>query len=174
MRTSVGRAHGSQSVAKVPAGWGAIPASWCLTSHLPIAGWREPPAGTTRSGQRAHLPLTRQTEGVDNQADEDETRDRRALEAIIGRGLDNDGWPADALPPGTRVRVIQDQEWGGPWREVFLATIDRTLPPQMVNNGAAHSGEREYSVTFDEPHLDASGDGPYRKAGIWDRYLERL
>ncbi|MDQ1486664.1 MAG: hypothetical protein QOJ62_2357 [Actinomycetota bacterium] len=112
--------------------------------------------------------------GVDNQADEDETRDRRALEAIIGRGLDNDEWPADALSPGTRVRVVQDQEWGGPWREVFLGTIDRTLPPQIVNNLAAHSGDREYSVTFDEPQLDASGDGPYRKAVIWDRYLERL
>jgi len=111
---------------------------------------------------------------VDNRPGEDEARDRRALEAIIGRGLDNDGWPADALQPGTRVRVIQDREWGGPWREVFLGTIDRTLPPQVVNNRVAHSGEREYSVTFDEPQLDASGDGPYRKAVIWDRYLERL
>ena len=116
----------------------------------------------------------RQTENVDEQLDESEIADRRALEAIIGRGLDNDEWPADALPAGTRVRVIHDQEWGGPWRAVFLGTIDRTMPPQLVNNRVANAGEREYSVAFDEPQLDASGDGPYRKAVIWDRYLEPL
>ena len=116
----------------------------------------------------------RQTEDVDDELSEDETADRRALEAIIGRGLDDDEWPADALPPGARVRVIQDQDWGGPWREVFLGTIDRTLAPQRVNNRVARAGELEYSVTFDEPQVDASGDGPYRKAVIWDRYLEKL
>lgn len=111
---------------------------------------------------------------MDKQPDEQETRDRRAIEAIIGRGLDNDEWPADALPPGTRVRVVQDPEWDGPWEEVFVGTIDRTLPPQLVNSPVAHSGEREYSVIFDEPQLDADGDGPYRKAVVWDRYLEHL
>jgi len=110
---------------------------------------------------------------VDDQLSEDETVDRRALEAIIGRGLD-DEWPADALPPGTRVRVIQDQEWVGPWREIFLGTIDRALVPQRVNNRVARAGELEYLVTFDEPQLDASGEGPYRKAVIWDRYLQQL
>lgn len=116
----------------------------------------------------------RQTERVDLQPNNDESTDRRALEAIIGRSLDGDEWPADALQPGTRVRVIQDTEWSGPWREVFLGTIDLTLPPQPVQNRAARPGEREYSVTFDEPQLDASGDGPYRKAVIWERYLEQL
>jgi hypothetical protein len=111
---------------------------------------------------------------VANQPGEDDTRDRRALEAVIGHGLDHDQWPADALPPGTRVRVIQDQEWAGPWREVFFGVIDRTLPPQLVINRVARLGEREYSVTFDEPPFDASGDGPYRKSVIWDRYLEQL
>jgi hypothetical protein len=111
---------------------------------------------------------------VDDQLSDDETTDRRALEAIVGRGLDDDEWPADALPPGTRVRVIQDHGWRGPWREVFLGTIDRTLAPQRVRNRFALAGELEYSVTFDEPQLDASGEGPYRKAVIWARYLEQL
>jgi hypothetical protein len=118
--------------------------------------------------------LLRQTEDVDDQLSDDAAADRRALEAIIGRGLDDDEWPADALPPDTRVRVIQDQDWGGPWREVFLGTIDRTLAPQRVKNRVARADELEYSVTFDEPQLDASGEGPYRKAVIWDRYLEQL
>ena len=111
---------------------------------------------------------------MDDDLDEDETRDRRALEAIIGRSLDDDEWPADAMPAGTRVRVIQDPEWSGPWRAVFRGTIDRTVPPQLVRHRLAHDGEREYSVTFEEPQVDAAGDGPYRKAVIWDRYLEVL
>jgi hypothetical protein len=115
-----------------------------------------------------------QTEDVNDQPGEGETRDRRALEAIVGRSVANSEWPADALPPGTRVRVVQDHEWGGPWRAVFLGTIDRTVTPQLVHHTVAHSREREYSVTFDEPQFDAGGDGPYRKAVIWDRYLERL
>jgi hypothetical protein len=110
---------------------------------------------------------------MEGQASEDELRDRRALEAIMGRPVDDD-WPVDALPPGSRVRIVQDPDWGGPWRAVFVGTIDRTFPPQLVQNRVARSGEREYSVTFDEPQLDAGGDGPYRKAVIWDRYLEPL
>lgn len=43
-----------------------------------------------------------------------------------------------------------------------------------ASRGVARPGEREYSVTFDEPQFDADGDGPYRKAVIWDRYLEQL
>lgn len=107
--------------------------------------------------------------------DEDELiRDRSALESIIGRSLDGDEWPADAMHAGARVRVVKDPAWDGPWREVFIGTIDRTLAPQPVRNRVARPGEREYSVTFDEPQFDADGDGPYRKAVIWDRYLEQL
>jgi hypothetical protein len=103
-----------------------------------------------------------------------EIEDRRALGYIMGRSLETDDWPADALPPGTRVRVVKDATWDGPWRDVFLGTIDRTFPPKFVQNTTARSGEHEYSVAFDQPQLDASGDGPYRKAVIWDRYLEQL
>jgi hypothetical protein len=113
-------------------------------------------------------------DGPDDDLDAEEMRDRRVLEAIIGRSVDDDEWPADAIPPGTRVRVIQDPQWSGPWRTVFVGTIDRTLPPQPVRHRVAHEGERAYSVTFDGPQLDADGDGPYRKAAIWERYLEVL
>jgi hypothetical protein len=78
------------------------------------------------------------------------------------------------MPPGTRVRVIHDPEWNGPWRTVCLGTIDRTVPLQLVRHRVAHDGEREYSVIFDEPQLDADGDGRYRKAVIWERYLDVL
>jgi hypothetical protein len=57
---------------------------------------------------------------------------------------------------------------------VFTGTGDATLPPQVVRSPQARRGELEYSVTFDQPQFDASGDGPYRKAVIWARYLEAL
>ena len=44
----------------------------------------------------------------------------------------------------------------------------------VVLRSVAHTGEGEYSVTFDEPQLDASSDTSYGKAVIWDRYLEPL
>lgn len=117
----------------------------------------------------------RETGAVGDDLEEDETRDRRALEAIIGRSLDDDEWAGRRhATPGTRVRVIQDPEWNGPRHTVFLGTIDGTMPPQLARNRLAHDGEREYSVTFDEPQLDADGDGAYRKAVIWERYLEVL
>lgn len=107
-----------------------------------------------------------------NSDDDDVLGDRRALEAVVGHSLDEAQWPIDAMPPGTRVRVVKDPAWDGPWLRIFTGTIDRTLFPQLVRNAAARPGEREYSVRFDEPQLDIDGDGPYRKAVIWDRYLE--
>ncbi|MCW2495081.1 hypothetical protein [Jatrophihabitans sp.] len=107
-------------------------------------------------------------------SDDEVLSDRRAIEAIIGRSLDDDEWPTTALPPGTRVRVIKDSACDGTWREVFLGTIDRALPPQLVQKRVANAGELEYSVDFDVLQLDAAGAGPYRKAVRWDRYLETL
>jgi hypothetical protein len=101
-------------------------------------------------------------------------QDRRALEALTGRAFGDDQWPADAMPPGTRVLVIKDPAWDGPWRDEFTGTVDVTVVPYRVQNAAARPGELEYSVSFDEPQVDASGDGPYRKAVIWERYLRRV
>jgi hypothetical protein len=102
-----------------------------------------------------------------------ESADRRAIEAILGRSLD-DEWPAGAMQPGTRVKVIQDESWGGPWREVFTGTVDATIPPQPIQHPMAQPGELEYSVRFDESQFDADDEGPYRKAVIWERYLDVL
>ncbi|MFE0578987.1 hypothetical protein [Streptomyces sp. NPDC058874] len=42
-----------------------------------------------------------------------------------------------------------------------------------VPNGHAQalSGELLYWVTCDAPQYDSDGDGPYRKAQVWGRYL---
>ena len=44
--------------------------------------------------------------------------------------------------------------------------------PEPVRHADALPGELMYWVKFDEPQLDAAGDGPYRKAQIWGRYLQ--
>ncbi|GGV39558.1 hypothetical protein GCM10010182_75060 [Actinomadura cremea] len=80
-------------------------------------------------------------------------------------------WPDGALPAGCRVRVVRDPGWDGPWRSEFSGTVDALGPPEAVRHSRARPGELMYWVVFDEPQYDGAGDGPYRKAQIWDRYL---
>lgn len=104
---------------------------------------------------------------------EREALERTAIERITGVALPQT-WPEGALPPGARVRVVQDSTWGGPWARVFLATVSAMGAPVPAASRLANAGELEYWVEFDEPELDLDGDGPYYKALIWDRYLEPL
>ena len=132
------------------------------------------PAPAARLGSAPANWFMRKTARVASQDDEQVQRDRQALGAISGRSFDGMQWPTDAMPPGTRVRVVKDQAWDGPWRVEFTATIDATIVPNPVQGAAARPGELEYSVTFDSPQQDVDGDGPYRKAVIWGRYLEQI
>ena len=79
----------------------------------------------------------------------------------------------ETLPPGTRVTVIQDPSWAGPWQVEFQGEIDDLEAPEPVRHAMAQDGEMAYWVNFDEPQYDSDGDGPYRKAQIWGRYLKR-
>ncbi|MFD7398616.1 ferrous iron transport protein A [Streptomyces virginiae] len=98
------------------------------------------------------------------------TCDRAAVERLTGRALPQE-WPSAALPAGSRVVVVRDPSGDGPWREEFLGTIDSMGAPEPVEHPRARAGELAYWVAFDEPQYDGDGDGPYRKALIWDRYL---
>lgn len=42
--------------------------------------------------------------------------------------------------------------------------------PEPNEHAKALRGKLLYWVTFDTPQYDNNGDGPYRKAQIWDRY----
>jgi hypothetical protein len=44
--------------------------------------------------------------------------------------------------------------------------------PELVHHAQAQPDELAYWVRFDESQLDSAGDGPYRKAQIWGRYLQ--
>jgi hypothetical protein len=102
---------------------------------------------------------------------ESDARIRKAVEQIIGQPLPQ-RCPEDALPPGARVRVIQDYGWHGPWQREFFGTISDMAAPEPVNNPRAFVGELKYWVDFDEPQYDADAEGPFRKAQIWGRYLQ--
>ncbi|WP_406717647.1 ferrous iron transport protein A [Streptomyces althioticus] len=96
--------------------------------------------------------------------------DRQAMERILGRPL-SETWPTGALAPGTRVTVVRDRDWDGPWQVEFPGTIDAMGAPVPNEHAQALSGELLYWVTFDAPQYDSNGDGPYRKAQVWGRYL---
>ncbi|TWE13331.1 hypothetical protein BKA23_2160 [Rudaeicoccus suwonensis] len=96
------------------------------------------------------------------------------MESITGLSFEMMRWPSGAMQPGTRVRVVQDRSWDGRWASEFDGTIDATIVPLLVRNPLAQPDEREYSVVFDTPQRDAGGHGPYRKAVIWERYLEEF
>jgi hypothetical protein len=59
--------------------------------------------------------------------------DRAAVEHIRGRSLPTT-WPAAALPPGARVRVIKDANWDGPWQTEFVGTIDTMGAPEIIDH----------------------------------------
>lgn len=79
------------------------------------------------------------------------------------------------LAPGTRVVVLRDTEWDGPWQREFEGTIDEFWDAEPVlPSPFALRDELLYWVDFDEPQYDCDGCGPYRKAQIRGRYLRAL
>ncbi|MFE4258651.1 ferrous iron transport protein A [Streptomyces sp. NPDC056883] len=76
-----------------------------------------------------------------------------------------------ALVQGSRVTVVRDPVWDGPWQVEFAGTVDAMCAPEPNEHARAFEGELLYWVTFDTPQYDSGGDGPYRKAQIWGRYL---
>ena len=80
-------------------------------------------------------------------------------------------WPEGAMLPGTRVRVVRDTSWDGPWEREFTGVLSPSIAPTPVNMRWAAEGELEYFVVFDESQIDCNGCGPYSKAIIWARYI---
>ncbi|TCO61979.1 ferrous iron transport protein A [Actinocrispum wychmicini] len=107
---------------------------------------------------------------TDSESTPHRERDRQAIEHVTGQPLPTQ-WPTEALAPGSRVTVIRDPHWDGPWQQEFSATIDTLGAPEPVDHPQANSGELKCWVQFDAPQYDSSGDGPYRMAQIWARYL---
>ena len=87
-----------------------------------------------------------------------------------GSVSDMKAWPEGAILPGTRVRVVRDTSWDGPWKREFTGVVGY-ITPTLVDHPWATEGELDYFVVFDEPQMDCEGCGPYSKAMIWARYV---
>lgn len=92
-------------------------------------------------------------------SDPKEAKDRAAIEHIIGRSLSGP-WPAEALAPGTRVTVIHDPEWDGPWRDEFSGTIDAVGPPEDISHARALPEELKYEVALGGARTSLRGCAP--------------
>ncbi len=75
------------------------------------------------------------------------------------------------LRPGTRVYIIQDPEFGGPFQETFGATVQSSKRVEGLMPAAAKKSKFVYFVTFDSPQFDCDGDGPYSASEVLAAYV---
>lgn len=76
---------------------------------------------------------------------------------------------ASDLPIGCRVQVRRDPEFGpGPWPSEPTGTIAAFAGQVTGPRGVL----RMYVVAFDQPQIDAEGDGPYIQSEVAHIYLE--
>jgi hypothetical protein len=88
---------------------------------------------------------------------------------------------------GDRVRIRQDKDFPpGPWPGEPLGRVSQfaqhhlemvkgrdVVPARHYLESETTLGPlREYFVVFDEPQLDADGDGPFESATILEIYIE--
>jgi hypothetical protein len=85
------------------------------------------------------------------------------------------------LPLGTRVRVRRDPIFGpGPWPAEPTGTIiEAPDDSPLYSHGTpftwaetVRGPELQYWIAFDEPQVDADGDGPYARSQVSAKYLE--
>jgi len=74
---------------------------------------------------------------------------------------------------GQRVRVQQDAGFPpGPWPSEPTGQITALGDGTLYRDVVTPKGVRRmWFVTFDEPQLDADGDGPYTSSEVLEKYL---
>jgi hypothetical protein len=83
------------------------------------------------------------------------------------------------------VKVVRDPDWDGPWPseptgtidpgwEVPLKVIDLAERPDINVPDSDRHPMRVFMVRFDAPAHDASDDGPYYMAEVWEKYLRLI
>ena len=99
--------------------------------------------------------------------------------AIVNRAYVEHVTGDPAFQVGDRVQVRRDPKHGpGPWPAEPMGVV---MKHPLSGDGAiwrpveTTTGPRRfYWIAFDEPQLDADGDGPYMTAEVLDRYVERV
>jgi hypothetical protein len=95
------------------------------------------------------------------------------------------GTLGDVVEPGTRVQIIKDPRWNGPWpsepmgfidpdADCPIRVVDLAKIPEINVPDSDRGPMREFLVHFDEPQLDGEGAGPYVSAVIWEKYLRLI
>jgi len=88
----------------------------------------------------------------------------------------------DDVAPGTRVKVVRDAAWDGPWPseptgvidpgwDIPFKVIDLAERPDINVPDSDRHPMRTFMVRFDEPAHDTSEAGPYQVAEVWEKYL---
>lgn len=72
---------------------------------------------------------------------------------------------------GTRVIVRQDADFG-PWPGEPTGRIVACPDGARFAEVTTAAGQERSCVAFDEPQMDADGDGPYRESQVLQRYLD--
>jgi len=91
----------------------------------------------------------------------------------------------ESIAPGTRVKVVRDPDYEGPWPseptgriepgwDIPLKVIDLANRPEIKVVDSDRHTMRTFMVRFDEPADDMSDDGPYYMAEIWEKHLRVL
>jgi hypothetical protein len=91
----------------------------------------------------------------------------------------------DDVQPGSRVKVVKDSRWNGPWpaeptgvidpdADAPVRVIDLATMPEVNVPDSDRGPMREFMVRFDQPQRDGDGGGPYYAAVIWEKYLRLL
>ena len=81
------------------------------------------------------------------------------------------------LALGTRVCVRRDPEYGpGPWPDEPIGSIVASPLDGMSFRwvDTVRGPEIQYWVLFDQPQMDADGDGPYTSGEVLAKYVEPL
>jgi hypothetical protein len=79
------------------------------------------------------------------------------------------------LQAGSRVKVVKDARWNGPWPSEPVGVVEPVLPGQLFIVSPSRFGSvKQYKVRFDEPQYDGDQQGPYVSAVIAQQYLVAL
>lgn len=71
------------------------------------------------------------------------------------------------------MRFVRDSAWNGRW----AVELTGTMPPDLRSRSSTPRrarGELAYFVRIDSPQYDSAEGTRYRKAQIWDRFLQPL
>lgn len=75
------------------------------------------------------------------------------------------------LPSGTRVYLLTDTQFGGPFLEGATGTVLACRRARNLTSEAARKSRFVYQIQFDVPQLDSDGDGPYAMSEVLAQYV---